>query len=464
MDLEKGTYTVLVTPFTKNNYIDFPSFKKIIDNQLNCKTIKGLVILGSTGENSTITNIEKLDIIEYIYKYVNKRKKIILGIIAFILLFNLKVHSENKIFLSYKIDNEIITNMDIKNESSYLIALNTQLKTLPEDKILKIAESSLIRETVKKIELLKFIDLDEDTDTLSNIIKNFYTKLNFSNEQDFEKYLKRYDLKLKDVKKKINIETSWNQLIFERYQSQVKINIEYLKKKIDLQKSSENKKSYRLSEILFEKKNTPLNDTFKKIEESLKKKEMVCGYAEVLKHAIIKDKKFFSWLRLNTKYIFLQEPKKLIYAIKKSCKIKLSFVSKDVDEKKLRMILNFGHTFAHAIEVKNNYSKNTTHGEAVLAGMILATKLSVIKKVCNKKTLNEIMDIYKANNLNYTFDKYKNTKEIINLIPYLKNDKKNNDEKINFILLNKIGKTTSPNKYKISINELKKIIKRFTQY
>tara|TARA_B100000767_G_scaffold130618_1_gene123985 strand:- start:969 stop:2081 length:1113 start_codon:yes stop_codon:yes gene_type:complete len=198
--------------------------------------------------------------------------------------------------------------------------------------------------------------------------------------------------------------------------------------------------------------------------KSLKKKEMVCGYAEVLKHAIIKDKKFFSWLRLNTKYIFLQEPKKLIYAIKKSCKIKLSFVSKDVDEKKLRMILNFGHTFAHAIEVKNNYSKNTTHGEAVLAGMILATKLSVIKKVCNKKTLNEIMDIYKANNLNYTFDKYKNTKEIINLIPYLKNDKKNNDEKINFILLNKIGKTTSPNKYKISINELKKIIKRFTQY
>ena len=198
--------------------------------------------------------------------------------------------------------------------------------------------------------------------------------------------------------------------------------------------------------------------------KSLKKKEMVCGYAEILKHAVIKDKSFFNWLRLNTKDIFLQDPEKLIYAIKKSCKIKLSFVNKDVNEKKLRMILNFGHTFAHAIEVKNNYSKNTTHGEAVLAGMILATKLSVIKKVCNKRTLNELKDIYKTNNLNYTFDKFKNTKEIINLIPYLKNDKKNNDEKINFILLNKIGKTTTPNKYKISINELKKIIRRFTQY
>ena len=60
------------------------------------------------------------------------------------------------------------------------------------------------------------------------------------------------------------------------------------------------------------------------------------------------------------------------------------FVNKDVNEKNLRMILNFGHTFAHAIEVKNNYSKKITHGEAVLSGMILATRLSVIKKVCKK--------------------------------------------------------------------------------
>ena len=198
--------------------------------------------------------------------------------------------------------------------------------------------------------------------------------------------------------------------------------------------------------------------------KSLKKKEMVCGYAEILKHAVINDKKFFNWLKSNTKYIFLNDSKKLIYAIKKSCKIKLSFVNKDVNEKNLRMILNFGHTFAHAIEIKNNYSKNITHGEAVLAGMILAAKLSLIKKVCNKKVLDDLMKIYTANNLNYTLNKYRNPKEIGSLIPYLKNDKKNNDEKINFILLNKIGKTTIPNKYKISINELKKNIKNLTQY
>ena len=140
--------------------------------------------------------------------------------------------------------------------------------------------------------------------------------------------------------------------------------------------------------------------------KSLKKKEMVCGYAEILKHAVINDKKFFNWLKSNTKYIFLHDSKKLIYAIKKSCKIKLSFVNKDVNEKNLRMILNFGHTFAHAIEVKNNYSKKITHGEAVLTGMILATKLSVKKNVCSIKTLNELLTIYSENNLSYTLKKY----------------------------------------------------------
>ena len=117
--------------------------------------------------------------------------------------------------------------------------------------------------------------------------------------------------------------------------------------------------------------------------ESLPKKEMICGYAEILKHSIIKDKKFFNWLSKNTKAVLKKKNKELIYAIKKSCEIKIHFVNQDVNEKNLRMILNFGHTFAHAIEVKNGYSSKITHGEAVLSGMILETRLSVIKKICS---------------------------------------------------------------------------------
>ena len=104
------------------------------------------------------------------------------------------------------------------------------------------------------------------------------------------------------------------------------------------------------------------------------------------------------------------------------------------------MILNFGHTFAHAIEVKNNYSKKISHGEAVLSGMILVTRLSFIKNVCSKNTLRKIEEIYEKNNLKYTFEKYRNYKLINSLIPFLKNDKKNDDDRINFILLKKLEK------------------------
>ena len=76
------------------------------------------------------------------------------------------------------------------------------------------------------------------------------------------------------------------------------------------------------------------------------------------------------------------------------------------------MSLNFGHTFAHAIEIKNNYSKKLTHGEAVLSGIILATRLSIIKKVCNLKILERIQKIYVNNNLSYTFKKFNKAHEI----------------------------------------------------
>ena len=197
---------------------------------------------------------------------------------------------------------------------------------------------------------------------------------------------------------------------------------------------------------------------------SLSKKEMICGFAEILKHSIIKDKKFFNWLEKNTKKIFFKKKKELMFAIKKSCEIKMHFVNQDVNENKKRMILNFGHTFAHAIEVKKNYSKRTTHGEAVLSGIILATKISVAKGVCSMKTFKTIKNIYNENNLSYTYKEYSDEKNINKLIPFLKNDKKNTDEKINFLLIKKIGQTSKPNKFKISSSDLINYCKAISQY
>jgi len=197
---------------------------------------------------------------------------------------------------------------------------------------------------------------------------------------------------------------------------------------------------------------------------TLPKKEMVCGFAEILKHSIIKDKNFFKWLEKNSKLILSKNSNALTYAIKKSCQIKIFFVTKDTNEKGLRMTLNFGHTFAHAIEIKNNYSKNITHGEAVLTGMILAIKLSILKRNCKKEVLNKITELYNHNNLNYTLKNISNSNWIRSLIPYLKNDKKNTDEKINFLLLKKIGQADKPNKFKISLSDLRKYCKTISQY
>ena len=197
-------------------------------------------------------------------------KKKIFGIIIILLIFNLKVYSENNIFLSYKIEDIIITNVDIKNESRYLIALNNQLKNLDNKKILKIAEASIIRETVKKIELLKYFNLNQEDKIIDNIIKDFYLKLDLDNEGDFEKYLNDYDLTISDIKKKIEIEVTWNQLIYDRYKNQINIDHERLKKKIKKISASQYKKKDHLSEIFFEKKEKSINDTFKKIEESIK--------------------------------------------------------------------------------------------------------------------------------------------------------------------------------------------------
>ena len=120
------------------------------------------------------------------------------------------------------------------------------------------------------------------------------------------------------------------------------------------------------------------------------------------------------------------------------------------------MILNFGHTFAHAIEAKNKFSKKINHGEAVLIGMMMATKLSVIKKVCSNNALQQLSKIYEKNDLIYKFKRHFKKKDFNKIINFMINDKKNNDEKINLILLKNIGKTTRPGSFKMSVQEMRK--------
>ena len=138
--------------------------------------------------------------------------------------------------------------------------------------------------------------------------------------------------------------------------------------------------------------------------------------------------------------------------------IKCKIVNKDEKEKDLRMILNFGHTFAHGFESAKNFSKKLNHGEAVLLGMMLASELSNKKKQLSFRELLSIKKHYLSLKLPMNINKIFKKKEISKIVHFMKKDKKNVDEKINLILLTRIGKTTKPKKISFEINEIKKFL------
>ena len=122
------------------------------------------------------------------------------------------------------------------------------------------------------------------------------------------------------------------------------------------------------------------------------------------------------------------------------------------------MILNFGHTFAHGFEAAKNFSKNLNHGEAVLLGMIIASKLSYKKNRLSFKEMSQIKKHYIDLKLPMNINKIFNKNEIKNIIYFMKKDKKNENERINLILLNKVGQTTKPKEISLKSDEIKKFL------
>ena len=117
--------------------------------------------------------------------------------------------------------------------------------------------------------------------------------------------------------------------------------------------------------------------------KTLPKREIICGYAEILKHSLISSKRFFLFLNKNASKILNLKTPYIEKSIKESCIIKKNIIQIDEKEKNLRKILNFGHTFAHAYEAVLDYSKKLNHGEAVLLGIMSASKFSFEKKIVN---------------------------------------------------------------------------------
>ncbi len=181
---------------------------------------------------------------------------------------------------------------------------------------------------------------------------------------------------------------------------------------------------------------------------TLPKREIICGYGEILKHSIILNKKFFNFLDKKVDAILNLQSPYIEKAIFESCKIKKKVVEQDEKEKSLRKILNFGHTFGHAFEATLKYSSRLNHGEAVLLGMKTALNFSFKKNFLNKKDYLSIIGHLRNSKFPFNLKTYFSLKDLNKIIIFMTKDKKNNSNKINLVLLKNIGRTLIGNNFK----------------
>ena len=197
----------------------------------------------------------------------NKKIQFFLLIIFLFLSENIYA-LENKILI--KVNNEIITSIDVNSEINYLIALNKKIENLNKEKKYNIAKNSLIREKIKKIELLNYIKKIEVEEKISDeILKSTYLRLGINSKEEFLKYIKNYNINIKTIVEKVSIEILWNQLIVSKFSDQIKIDKEQLKNKV-LMRDNKKIKKYLLSEILFNvSNNNELQTKLDKIKTSI---------------------------------------------------------------------------------------------------------------------------------------------------------------------------------------------------
>ncbi len=198
---------------------------------------------------------------------LNKFKtKIYIKIIIIILFVTNIFAYEVKIVT--KINDEIITNVDVEKEYRYLISLNKSLQDVEKKEVLDFAKQSIIKEKIKKIELLKNYELENKNEMVDLTIERIYKSLNLNSKKDFLDYLKINDLDFNEIYKKIEIESLWNQLIFEKYYQKIIIDEEGLKKKI--LENPKQVESYYLYELVFDYKDKDeIKEKYKKILESI---------------------------------------------------------------------------------------------------------------------------------------------------------------------------------------------------
>jgi len=177
----------------------------------------------------------------------------ILIIILLSILFNFKnlIAFENKIL--FKVDNEIITSIDVYEEIQFLKTFNPELENLKKKELFEMSKNSILKDKIKKIEIMNFVkELRVDDKFLVKLIKNRYSKIGINSLEDFESYLKSNNLNIKNIKEKLYIEIIWNDLIFQKFKNKVVIDKEKIKNEMLQNSQKESQSELLLSEIVFD--------------------------------------------------------------------------------------------------------------------------------------------------------------------------------------------------------------------
>ena len=170
-----------------------------------------------------------------------------------------------------KVDNEIITSHDIEQEINYLKALNPGLKQINKDELLVVAKRSIIKEFIKKKEIEKYKKLNLENPQINNVLGNLIKNLNLQNENELENYLNTFNFSIEELKRKIEIENEWKNLIYSKYIKAVKINKKELIEKIEKSRSEKFLLEYNLSEIVFTNTaDVSLDQLFENVQESIR--------------------------------------------------------------------------------------------------------------------------------------------------------------------------------------------------
>ncbi len=199
----------------------------------------------------------------------------VIKIFLIIVFFNLKIivnagSLENKILL--KIDNEIITSIDVYNETKYLLAINNKINEMEKEDLYKISINYLIKEKIRNIEIQKNISnkkIEIDESYLDQLIESTYKRKGFQNLKEFQSHLDKHGVKLSEIRNKIKNESLWNELIYKKFFNKVKIDRDKLKNKV-IEDNNKKIRFYLLSEIFFKQSNNKnLDQKFKLIKKDI---------------------------------------------------------------------------------------------------------------------------------------------------------------------------------------------------